>query len=109
MLLFTGDKDAYQLVTEQVNVVSTKKGITEIVVYDPPAVEERLGVRPDQVADFLGLKGDTSDNIPGVPGIGEKTAAKLIQQYGSLDAVLGHADRSRARWARTCAHAEERR
>ena len=92
VLLFTGDKDAYQLVTEQVNVVSTKKGITEIVVYDPPAVEERLGVRPDQVADFLGLKGDTSDNIPGVPGIGEKTAAKLIQQYGSLDAVLDNAE-----------------
>ena len=92
VLLFTGDKDAYQLVTEKVSVVSTKKGITDIVVYDPAGVEERLGVRPDQVADFLGLKGDTSDNIPGVPGIGEKTAAKLIQQYGSLDEVLAHAD-----------------
>jgi DNA polymerase-1 len=92
VLLFTGDKDAYQLVTERVSVVSTKKGITDIVVYDPAGVEERLGVRPDQVADFLGLKGDTSDNIPGVPGIGEKTAAKLIQQYGSLDEVLAHAD-----------------
>jgi DNA polymerase I len=92
VLLFTGDKDAYQLVTERVSVVSTKKGITDIVVYDPAAVEERLGVRPDQVADYLGLKGDTSDNIPGVPGIGEKTAAKLIQQYGSLDEVLAHAD-----------------
>ncbi len=92
VLLFTGDKDAYQLVTEQVSVVSTKKGITDIVVYDPAAVEERTGVRPDQIADYLGLKGDTSDNIPGVPGIGEKTAAKLIQQYGSLDGVLEHAD-----------------
>jgi DNA polymerase-1 len=92
VLLFTGDKDAYQLVTGLVSVVSTKKGITDIVVYDPAGVEERLGVRPDQVADFLGLKGDTSDNIPGVPGIGEKTAAKLIQQYGSLDGVLAHAD-----------------
>jgi DNA polymerase-1 len=92
VLLFTGDKDAYQLVTGRVSVVSTKKGITDIVVYDPSAVEERLGVRPDQVADFLGLKGDPSDNIPGVPGIGEKTAAKLIQQYGSLDEVLAHAD-----------------
>jgi DNA polymerase-1 len=92
VLLFTGDKDAYQLVTERTSVVSTKKGITDIVVYDPAAVEERLGVRPDQVPDFLGLKGDTSDNIPGVPGIGEKTAAKLIQQYGSLDEVLAHAD-----------------
>ena len=90
VLLFTGDKDAYQLVTDNVSVVSTKKGITDIVVYDPAAVEERLGVRPDQVPDYLGLKGDTSDNIPGVPGIGEKTAAKLIQQYGSLDEVLAH-------------------
>jgi len=92
VLLFTGDKDAYQLVTALTSVVSTKKGITDIVVYDPAAVEARLGVRPDQVPDFLGLKGDTSDNIPGVPGIGEKTAAKLIQQYGSLDEVLAHAD-----------------
>ena len=92
VLLFTADKDAYQLVTDRVSVVSTKTGITDIVVYDPAAVEARLGVRPDQVADFLGLKGDTSDNIPGVPGIGEKTAAKLIQEYGSLDSVLEHAD-----------------
>ncbi len=92
VLLFTGDKDAYQLVTDRVSVVSTKKGITDIVVYDPAGVEARLGVRPDQVADYLGLKGDTSDNIPGVPGIGEKTAARLIQQYGSMDEVLAHAD-----------------
>jgi DNA polymerase-1 len=92
VLLFTADKDAYQLVTALTSVVSTKKGITDIVVYDPAAVEARLGVRPDQVPDFLGLKGDTSDNIPGVPGIGEKTAARLIQQYGSLDEVLAHAD-----------------
>jgi DNA polymerase-1 len=92
VLLFTGDKDAYQLVTDRVSVVTTKQGITDIVVYDPAAVEARLGVRPDQVADYLGLKGDTSDNIPGVPGIGEKTAAKLIQTYGSLDEVLAHAD-----------------
>jgi DNA polymerase-1 len=92
VLLFTGDRDAYQLVTERVSVVTTVKGITDIVVYDPAGVEERLGVRPDQVPDYLGLKGDTSDNIPGVPGIGETTAAKLIQQYGSLDEVLAHAD-----------------
>ena len=92
VLLFTADKDAYQLVTDRVSVVSTKTGITDIVVYDPAAVEARLGVRPDQVADYLGLKGDTSDNIPGVPGIGPKTAAKLIQEYGSLDAVLEHAE-----------------
>jgi DNA polymerase-1 len=92
VLLFTGDKDALQLVTDRVSVVTTRQGITDIKVYDPAAVEERLGVTPAQVPDYLGLKGDTSDNIPGVPGIGEKTAAKLIQQYGSLDAVLEHAD-----------------
>ncbi|MBN1192523.1 MAG: DNA polymerase I [Coriobacteriia bacterium] len=92
VLLVTGDKDALQLVDENVRVVSTRKGITDIVVYDSDAVVERYGVAPEQVADFLGLKGDTSDNIPGVPGVGEKTAAKLLQQYGSMDAVLEHAD-----------------
>ncbi|MBN2848679.1 MAG: DNA polymerase I [Coriobacteriia bacterium] len=91
VLLVTGDKDALQLVSDQVSVVSTKKGITDIVVYDRDAVIERYGVAPEQVADFLGLKGDSSDNIPGVPGVGEKTAAKLLQEYGTLDAVLEHA------------------
>ena len=87
-LLVTGDRDALQLVSENVHVVSTRKGITDIVVYDPPAVLERYGVAPSQVVDYLGLKGDPSDNIPGVPGVGEKTAAKLISEYGTLDAVL---------------------
>ena len=91
LLLVTGDKDALQLVDDHVSVVSTKKGITDIVVYDRDAVIERYGVAPEQVADFLGLKGDTSDNIPGVPGVGEKTAAKLLQRYGTLEAVLEHA------------------
>ncbi len=92
VLLVTGDKDALQLVDETVRVVSTKKGITDIMVYDPEAVIERYGVAPEQVADFLGLKGDPSDNIPGIPGVGEKTAAKLLQEYGTLDSVLEHAD-----------------
>jgi len=92
MLLVTGDRDAFQLVTDTVKVVTTKKGITDIVIYGRDEVFERYGVTPEQVPDYLGLKGDTSDNIPGVPGIGEKTAAKLIQQYGSLDEVLAHAD-----------------
>jgi len=91
VLLVTGDKDALQLVTDDVQVVSTKKGITDIVVYDRDAVVERYGVTPEQVPDFLGLKGDTSDNIPGVAGVGEKTAARLLQEYGTLDAVLDHA------------------
>jgi len=88
MLLVTGDRDAFQLVTGDVSVVTTKKGITDITVMGPAEVEERYGVTPAQVADYLGLKGDTSDNIPGVPGVGEKTAAKLLAEYGTLDAVL---------------------
>jgi DNA polymerase-1 len=92
VLLVTGDRDAFQLVTEHVKVVTTKKGLTDIAVYGPTEVEERYGVTPAQVADYLGLKGDTSDNIPGVPGVGEKTAAKLLQEHGSLDAVLAAAD-----------------
>jgi DNA polymerase-1 len=91
VLLVTGDKDALQLVDDSVSVVSTKKGITDIVIYDTAAVVERYGVTPEQVIDFLGLKGDTSDNIPGVPGVGEKTAAKLLAEYHTLDAVLENA------------------
>jgi DNA polymerase I len=91
-LLVTGDRDALQLVEDgAVSVVSTRKGITDIVVYDEAGVREKTGVTPAQIPDYLGLKGDTSDNIPGVPGVGEKTAAKLIQQYGSLEETLAHA------------------
>ena len=92
VLLITGDKDAFQLATDHVNIVSTKKGITDVVVYDPDAVFERYGVTPEQVPDFLGLKGDPSDNIPGVAGIGEKGAAKLLQQYGSIEGIYDHID-----------------
>ena len=92
MLLVTGDRDAFQLVTDDVKVVTTKKGITDIVIYGPDEVFERYGVTPAQVPDYLGLKGDTSDNIPGVPGVGEKTATKLLQQWGSLDEVLANAE-----------------
>jgi DNA polymerase I len=92
ILLVTGDRDALQLVVDDaVHVVSTRKGITDIVVYDEAGVREKTGVTPAQIPDYLGLKGDTSDNIPGVPGVGEKTAAKLIQEYGSLEEVLAHA------------------
>ena len=70
----------------------TPRGVADVHVYTPERVELRYGVRPDQVPDFIGLKGDTSDNIPGVPGIGDKTAGQLIAQYGSLEAVIEHAD-----------------
>lgn len=88
VLLVTGDRDAFQLVNEDVTVVTTRKGITDIALMGPSDVVERYGITPAQVPDYLGLKGDTSDNIPGVPGVGEKTAAKLLQQYETLEAVL---------------------
>ena len=93
MYLFTGDRDMYQLTTGHVKIVSTKKGVTDVVIMDPTTVEDLYhGITPELVPDFYGLKGDTSDNIPGVPGIGPKKAAALIVQYGSLDEVIAHAD-----------------
>lgn len=91
-LLVTGDKDAYQLATDKTRIVTTKKGITDVAIYGPAEVVERYGISPEQVPDYLGLKGDSSDNIPGVPGIGEKTAAKLLQAYGSLEGLYEHVD-----------------
>jgi len=87
-MVVTGDRDAYQLVGEGVRVMSTSKGITETKIYDVAAVEERYGVPPELITDLMGLRGDTSDNIPGVPGIGEKTATQLLQKFGSLEGVL---------------------
>lgn len=93
MLLVTGDRDMYQLVTEHVNVVSTRKGLSDVAIMTPESVDDLYhGITPALVPDFYGLKGDTSDNIPGVPGIGPKKARALIAQYGSLDEVIAHAD-----------------
>jgi DNA polymerase I len=89
VMVVTGDRDAYQLVGEGVRVMSTSRGITETKIYDSAAVEERYGVPPERITDLMGLRGDTSDNIPGVPGIGEKTATQLLQQFGDLEGVLG--------------------
>jgi DNA polymerase-1 len=86
------DRDAFQLVSENVRVMMTPRGVAEVQVYTPERVEARYGITPEQIPDFIGLKGDTSDNIPGVPGIGDKTAAQLIAKYGSLEDVLAHAD-----------------
>ncbi len=86
------DRDAFQLCSEHVCLMMTPRGVSDVHVYTPERVEARYGVRPDQVPDFIGLKGDTSDNIPGVPGIGDKTAGQLIAQYGSLEGVLEHVD-----------------
>jgi len=93
VMIVTGDRDAYQLATNgSVRIMTTSRGITDTRVYDREGVVERYGIPPELVADFIGLKGDTSDNIPGVPGIGDKTAAQLLQKYGSLDSVLEHVD-----------------
>ena len=93
MFLVTGDRDMYQLSTEHVKIVGTKKGLSDVQIMTPETVEDLYhGITPELVPDFYGLKGDTSDNIPGVPGIGPKKASALIAQYGSLDEVIAHAD-----------------
>jgi DNA polymerase I len=86
------DRDAFQLVSDNVALMMTPRGVSDVHVYTPERVELRLGIKPEQVPDFIGLKGDTSDNIPGVPGIGDKTAGQLIAQYDSLESVLEHVD-----------------
>lgn len=92
-LLVTGDKDAYQLASDLTKIVTTKRGITDVVIYGPEEVEERYGVTPAQFTDFLGLKGDKADNIPGVPGIGDKKAASMLQAYGNLEGIYANLDK----------------
>ena len=93
MLLVTGDRDMYQLATKNVRIVTTRKGTSDVAIMTPESVDDLYhGITPELVPDFYGLKGDSSDNIPGVPGIGPKKAAALIVQYGSLDEVIAHAD-----------------
>jgi DNA polymerase-1 len=92
VMIVSGDRDVYQLVGDGIRVMTTSRGVTDTKVYDRDGVVERYGVPPELVADFIGLKGDTSDNIPGVPGIGDKTAAELLQRFGSLEEVLAHVE-----------------
>jgi DNA polymerase-1 len=102
------DRDAFQLVSENVSLMMTPRGVADVHVYTPERVELRYGIRPDQIPDFIGLKGDTSDNIPGIPGIGDKTAGQLIAQYGSVEDVIEHADDlSPARSRAVKEHAEQ--
>ena len=102
------DRDAFQLCSENVSLMMTPRGVADVNVYTPERVELRYGIRPDQVPDFIGLKGDTSDTIPGIPGIGDKTAGQLIAQYGSLEEVVAHADElSPARGRAVREHAEQ--
>jgi DNA polymerase-1 len=92
VMVVTGDRDAYQLVDNGIKIMTTSRGITDTRVYDRDGVIERYGVPPELIPDFIGLKGDASDNIPGVRGIGDKTAAELLQRFGSLEGVLEHID-----------------
>src|SRR5437660_7112651 len=93
VMVVTGDRDAYQLVDDGVvKIMTTSRGITDTRVYDREGVVDRYGIAPELIPDFIGLKGDTSDNIPGVPGIGDKTAAELLQRFGSLEEVLAHVE-----------------
>jgi DNA polymerase I len=92
VMVVTGDRDAYQLVDDGIRIMTTSRGITDTRVYDRQGVIDRYGIPPELVPDFIGLKGDTSDNIPGVPGIGDKTASDLLQRFGSLEAVLDNID-----------------
>jgi DNA polymerase-1 len=92
VMVVSGDRDVYQLVEDGVRVMTTSRGVTDTKIYDRDGVIERYGVPPERVTDLIGLKGDTSDNIPGVPGIGDKTAAQLLQEYDDLEGVLSNID-----------------
>ncbi len=92
VMILTGDRDAFQLVDETTRIMAPGRGITDTKIYDAQGVVDRYGIPPELVPDFIGLKGDTSDNIPGVPGIGDKTAAELLQRFGSMEAVLASID-----------------
>jgi DNA polymerase I len=92
VMIVTGDRDMFQLVEPGIRVMATGRGITDTKIYDREAVIERYGIPPEQIPDFYGLKGDTSDNIPGVPGIGDKTASQLLQEWGDLEGVLSNID-----------------
>ncbi len=113
VMIVTGDRDAFQLIDPEglVKVMATSRGITDTKIYDRQAVIDRYGIPPESIPDFYGLKGDTSDNIPGVPGIGDKTASDLIQSYGSLEDVLSHIDEIKGakRKENLIAHAEDAR
>lgn len=91
-VIVTGDRDILQLVSDEVSVVMTRRGISDVIRYDGPTVLERYGVAPEKWTDFVALKGEASDNLPGVPGIGDKTASQLVNKYGDIEQVIAHAD-----------------
>ncbi|MFE4648989.1 DNA polymerase I [Streptomyces sp. NBC_01724] len=92
VLIVTGDRDSFQLITDNVTVLYPTKGVSELTRFTPEKVEEKYGLTPQQYPDFAALRGDPSDNLPGIPGVGEKTAAKWINQFGSFDDLVARAD-----------------
>ncbi|MGB6371544.1 MAG: DNA polymerase I [Atribacterota bacterium] len=92
-IIVTGDKDAFQLISPHTKIMTTIKGVTEVKIYDEEGIKKKYGVDPEKIVDILALKGDSSDNIPGVPGIGEKTAIALIKEFGSLENILNNTDK----------------
>jgi DNA polymerase I len=97
VVIVTADRDFFQLVRPGIEVMFNRRGISDIVRYDVKAVEERFGLPPEKYLDYVALKGDTSDNIPGVPGVGEKTASRLVQDFGSVEELLSHTDQVKGR------------
>lgn len=88
--VYTGDKDAFQLISPQTTIYRTVKGVTELDIYNEQTLFDKYGLKPDQIRDFLGLMGDTADNIPGIKGVGEKTALKLLHQYETIEGLEEH-------------------
>ncbi|MBP1154628.1 MULTISPECIES: DNA polymerase I [unclassified Paenibacillus] len=110
VLVVTGDKDMLQLASERVKIALTRKGISEVELYDPAHIEEKYGLKPLQIIDLKGLMGDTSDNIPGIPGVGEKTALKLLHEYGSVENVLENASKIKGKMGeKVAAHTDDAR
>ncbi len=107
-VIVTADRDFFQLVRPGIRVMFNRKGISDIVLYDEAGVQERFGIPPEKYLDYVALKGDTSDNIPGVPGVGEKTAAKLVQEWGSVEELLANTDQLKGKLAGSIAEAVDR-
>ncbi len=107
VLVVTGDRDAFQLITDQVTVLYTRRGITDVVRADAGYVQERYGIPPQAYPEYAALRGDNSDNLPGVPGVGEKTATRLLQEHGSLDGIFGHLDQATPKLAASLAENRE--
>jgi DNA polymerase-1 len=110
VIVVSGDKDMLQLASEHVKIALTRKGVSDVELYDPPYIMEKYGLTPNQIIDLKGLMGDTSDNIPGIPGVGEKTALKLLHEYGSVEGVLANTDQLKGKMKeKVVEHADDAR